>query len=204
MVPRSVLAAVLLLVAPVCLAWTESWTSIRTAAQGVNTLAADFTQSKQLKMLAHPIRSEGKLYYQRPGNIRWEYTSPIKSVLISTKQGVVRLTWRGGRYQPDADAKLKPVQMVMAQLEHWLSGDFSNTTLFVPTLEAGPPRRVKLTPRDQALSKFITAVYVTFSTTPGVVDTIEIWEGPDAVTRIQLKNAKVNQPLPARTFQPPA
>jgi hypothetical protein len=204
MAPRWVLAAGLGVLATLCLAWADSWTSIRTAAQRVNSLAAEFSQTKQLKILAHPIRAEGRLYYQRPGRIRWEYTEPIRSVLISNQEGIRRLTWRGGRYHPDADAKLKPVQMVLGQLELWLRGDFSKSTLFVATLEAGPPVRVKLVPRDKGLGKLIAAVYVVLSVTPGVVDTIEIWEGPDAVTRIQLKNVKVNQPLPARTFQPPA
>jgi outer membrane lipoprotein-sorting protein len=36
-----------------------------------------------------------------------------------------------------------------------------------------------------------------------MVDGIEIWEGPDAVTRLKLKNVKLNQKLPARVFEVP-
>jgi outer membrane lipoprotein carrier protein len=185
-------------------AWTDDWSSIRRAAGDVSTIQAEFSQTKQLKLLVNPIRAEGKLAYRRPGEIRWEYAGPIKSVLISNKQGVRRFTWRGGRYQSDGDAKLKPIQMVLGQMELWLRGDFSQSQLFAPALEPGPPARVKLVPRDKSLGKFITAVYVFLSETPGIVDTIEIWEGQDAVTRLKLKNVKVNQPIPPRTFQPPA
>ena len=204
MTPAWLLAAALGLLGPICLAWTDDWATIEKAARDVSTIQADFSQNKQLKMLAHPVRAEGKLFYRRPGEIRWEYTSPIKSVLISNQKGIRRVTWRGGKWQPDADAKLKPIQTVLGQIGLWLRGDFSQSTLFVPTLEPGPPARVKLVPRDKALGKFITVVYVVLSDTPGVVDTIEIWEGPDAVTRLKLRNVKLNQPIPPRTFQPPA
>jgi outer membrane lipoprotein carrier protein len=185
------------------LGWADSLASIEAASRSVRSVAAEFTQTKQLKMLTKPIISEGKLYYHAPGEFRWEYATPIKSVLVKNKQGVHRVTWRGGKFQPDAEAKLKPVQIVLEQMEQWLRGDFSQTTLFEASLEAGPPARVKLVPRDKALGQFINVVYVAMSTTPGVVDSIEIWEGPDAVTRLKLKNVRLNQKLPAHTFEVP-
>jgi outer membrane lipoprotein carrier protein len=184
--------------------WTESFVSIEAASHAVHTVSAEFTQTKHLKMLARPITSEGKLYYRRPGEFRWEYTTPIKSILVRNKQGLHRVTWRGGRFQSDAEAQLKPVQMVLEQMEQWLRGDFSQSTLFAASLEPGPPARVKLRPRDDALGQFINYVYVVMSTTPGVVDSIEIWEGPDAVTRLKLKNVKLNQSLPASIFAVPS
>lgn len=186
------------------LGWTDSFASIEAASRSVHSVSAEFTQTKHLKMLTRPITSEGKLYYHAPGEFRWEYTTPIRSILVKNRLGVQRVTWRGGKFQPDAEAKLKPVQMVLEQMEQWLHGDFSQTTLFEASLEAGPPARVKLVPRDKALSQFINVVYVVMSTTPGVVDSIEIWEGPDALTRLKLKNVKLNQKLPAHTFEVPS
>lgn len=186
------------------LAWTDSFASIESASRSVQSVTAEFTQTKHLKMLARPITSEGKLYYHRPGEFRWEYVTPIKSVLIKNKRGISRVTWRGGKFQAEAETKLKPVQMVLEQMEQWLRGDFTKSTLFEPSLEAGPPARVKLVPRDKALSQFIQFVYVSMSTTPGVADSVEIWEGPDSVTRLKLKNVKLNQPLPAHIFEIPA
>lgn len=185
------------------LAWTESFASIESASRSVGSVAAEFTQTKELKMLTRPITSEGKLYYHRPGEFRWEYTTPIKSVLVKNKQGIYRVTFRGGKYQPEAEAKLKPVQMVLEQMEQWLRGDFTQSKLFDASLEAGPPARVKLVPKDKAFGQFINVVYVVMSKTPGVAESIEIWEGPDAVTRLKLKNVKLNQPLPARIFEVP-
>jgi outer membrane lipoprotein-sorting protein len=182
------------------LTWTESLASIEVASRNVQSVSAGFTQTKHLKMLTKPITSEGKLYYHRPSEFRWEYTSPIKSILVKNKQGISRVTFRGGKFQPDAEAKLKPVQMVLEQMEQWLRGDFSQSKMFEATLEQGPPVRVKLTPRDKALNQFIQVVYVVMSTVPGVADSIEIWESADAVTRLKLKDVKLNQPLPPHVF----
>ena len=63
-------ATVLSLVSPVLGTWTDDWSSIRMAASQVNTVQAEFVQTKQLKVLKRPIVSKGTFYYQRPGKIR--------------------------------------------------------------------------------------------------------------------------------------
>ncbi len=194
----------LLLLAPILLAWTESLTSIQAAAKKVTAVQAEFVQTKHLKMLARPITAEGKLYYRKPGELRWEYTGPIRSVLIKNKRGISRMTWRDGAYHADAETKLKPVQLVLEQMELWLQGDYVQSTLFTATLEAGPPPKVKLLPKNKSLGNFISVVYVFLAEPPGAVDSIEIWENQDSVTRIKLKNVKLNGTLPAKIFEPPA
>ncbi len=199
-----IFGSLLLLLAPILLAWTDSWASIQAAARKVTAVQAEFVQTKHLKMLARPVSAAGKLYYRKPGELRWEYTGPIKSVLVKNKRGISRMTWRDGVYRADAEAKLKPVQLVIEQMELWLQGDYVQSTLFEATLEAGPPPRVKLVPRNQSLGNFIAAVYVYLASQPGAVDSIEIWENQDSVTRIKLKNVKLNGTFPAKVFEPPS
>ena len=194
----------LLLLAPILLASTDNWSSIQEAARKVTAVQADFIQTKHLKMLARPITAEGKLYYRKPGELRWEYTGPIRSVLIKNKRGISRMTWRDGAYRADAEAKLKPVQLVLEQMELWLQGDYVQSTLFTATLEAGPSPKIKLVPKNKSLGSLITAVYVFLAEQPGAVDSIEIWENQDSVTRIKLKSVKLNGTFPAKVFEPPA
>ena len=193
-----------LLLAPILLASTDNWSSIQEAARKVTAVQADFIQTKHLKMLARPVTAEGKLYYRKPGELRWEYTGPIKSVLIKNKRGISRMTWRDGAYRADAEAKLKPVQLVLEQMELWLQGDYVQSTLFVATLEAGASPKIKLVPKNKSLGNLISAVYVFLAEQPGAVDSIEIWENQDSVTRIKLKNVKLNGTFPAKVFEPPA
>jgi outer membrane lipoprotein carrier protein len=185
------------------LSWADSFTAIEAASRKIQSIDAEFTQTKQLKMLARPLESEGRLYYRRPGEFRWEYTKPIQSILIKNKHGTKRVTWRNGRFEAESEARLLPVQRVLEQLEHWLRGDFTQGTAFEARLISGATARVELKPRDKALSQYVSLVNVVLSSTPGVVDGIEIWEGPESVTKIQLKHVKLNQPLPVNAFELP-
>lgn len=185
------------------LSWADSFAAIEAESRKVQSIEAEFTQTKELKMLSKPISSTGRMYYRRPAEFRWEYAAPIRSVLVKNKQGVKRVTWRGGKFEPEADAKLMPVQRVLEQLEQWLRGDFSRSTVFEAKLIPGTPTRVELRPREKSLAQYIQAVQIILSSTPGAVDGIEIWEGPDSVTRIKLKNVKLNQPLPPHVFELP-
>jgi len=185
------------------LSWADSFASIEAESRKVQSIEAEFTQTKELKMLSKPISSVGRLYYRRPAEFRWEYSAPIRSVLIKNKHGIKRVTWRGGKFEPEAETKLMPVQRVLDQLEQWLRGDFSQSTVFQAKLVQGTPTRVELKPREKSLAQYIQVVQVILSNTPGIVDGIEIWEGPDSVTRIKLKNVRLNQPLPPHVFELP-
>lgn len=182
-------------------AWTDTWASIRAAADGVSSLQADFVQTKHLKLLKRPIVSRGKLYYRRPSQVRWEYTSPIRSIVIMDARGVRRYIWQGNRYVRDASAKLRPIQLVLGEMNLWLSGAFSQSKVFLAKLHPGPPATVRLTPRDRVIKQFVSGVELSLAASPGVVDRIRITESPDASTRIQLVQIKRNQPLSDRLFK---
>jgi outer membrane lipoprotein-sorting protein len=195
------LASFLTLLSPVLGAWTDDWAAIRAAAANVRSLQADFTQTKRLKILKRPIVAHGKFYYRRPGQIRWEYTSPVKSVVLLDGSGLRRYTWRGNRWVRDAGANLGPVQAVLREMDLWMRGDFSSSKVFTPRLSPGSPARIHLSPRDAALKKYVSGIDLILSTTPGVVDGIDISEGPGASTRIDMERVKLNQRIPDKVFE---
>ena len=49
---------------------------------GMTSIACDFMQTKSLKMLDDELVSEGKMYYEQPGMLRWEYTSPRSMIFM--------------------------------------------------------------------------------------------------------------------------
>ena len=54
--------------------------------QETTTLVANFTERKELKLLAKPVLSKGEFYYQSPNRARWEYYEPDKKVFVITEQ----------------------------------------------------------------------------------------------------------------------
>ncbi len=191
-----------LLLLPILGAWSDDWGSIKRAATEVQTLEADFVQTKHLEILSHPLVSKGRFAYRRPGDLRWEYASPLRSVLLATPNGVRRYVHREGRWVPDASAKVEAVGAVLAEMNLWIRGDFERSKAFDATLEPGSPARVKLAPKDAAMKRYIARVVLELGAAPGVIGAVVIEEGPKASTRIEFSNVKRNQPIPDDRFEP--
>jgi outer membrane lipoprotein-sorting protein len=51
-------------------------------SQGTNTIKSDFTQEKNLSMLAEKVISKGIFYFKQKDKVRLEYTQPFKYLLI--------------------------------------------------------------------------------------------------------------------------
>jgi outer membrane lipoprotein-sorting protein len=70
-------------------AWAASPPSVDTllaemsaSAQKTTTLAGEFTQKNRLKLFKQELSSKGRLFFQAPRRIRWEYLSPDPSVMV--------------------------------------------------------------------------------------------------------------------------
>ena len=49
---------------------------VRRSATQMESLAADFTQSRHSRYLAQAVESRGKLLFMKPGRVLWKYTIP--------------------------------------------------------------------------------------------------------------------------------
>ena len=89
------------------------------AKAGVETLAGEFTQKNRVKLFKQELTAKGKLYFKKPRQIRWEYTSPDPSVLILDGNKAT-LTTPGAAAQVfdlDKDATMRAI---FDQLLTWL------------------------------------------------------------------------------------
>lgn len=198
--PASLLALLLL---PLFGAWSDDWASIQRATAELRTLEAEFVQTRKLEILTKPLVSKGRLSFRRPGDLRWEYESPLKSLLIATPGGIRRYVEREGKWVPDAGAKVEAVATVLAEMNRWIRGEFTQSRVFTATLEAGSPARVVLIPKEAALRRYVARVVLELSATPGLIEAVVIEEGPKASTRIAFTRLERNRVIPDARFQPP-
>ena len=56
--------------------------SLAKSNASVQTISSDFTQVKNLSMLAEKIKSKGKFYFKKEDKARIEYTSPFSYLLV--------------------------------------------------------------------------------------------------------------------------
>ena len=183
----------LLLLLPLILGWADSWQALKQNAGEINSVQADFIQEKHLKILARPIISQGTFIFQAPGSLRWEYTSPIKSILLIHNGRTRKFVERDGRLVAEQGMSLEAMQIVLQEISRWLSGNFRDNTAFAASLESG--RKIVLTPGDESMARLISRIELQLSCQPGLMDSVTIYEGPDSYTRLTFLHAVLNQEI---------
>lgn len=164
----------------------------------IESIQADFTQEKHLKILARPIISTGKLLFQAPGSLRWEYTSPFSSTLLMHEGRVKRIIERDGRFQEEKGMQLDAIQVVLTEISHWLDGRFTENELF--TVSFPDSNTVLLVPRDQAFGNLIKKIELKLADQQGLLDQVTIIEGPEASTVMSFSNKILNKEIPVTSF----
>ncbi len=183
----------------ICIGWADTWEEIRGATGTIRTIKADFVQEKHLSILSRPFISKGVFYYQAPDSLRWEYTSPVRSILLMHKGGIRRYTETTKGLIEESRMDPKGMQIILQEIALWLGGHFSDDPAFDAALKDG--RRIVLTPKEKGLSKMIEHIDLMLSDTPGIIKSVEIYEGPDSYTRLEFLNAKINKELEEALFR---
>jgi len=181
--------------------WTGNWESIQDSMRGIESIQAEFVQTKELRILSKPLVSRGRFYYRSPDNLRWEYIEPIKTALLLHNGKAKRFMWHNGAFVEDASANLEPPRIVMQQIIGWLNADFKGGDVFGAELLQTDPAQIVLTPQDAAIGQFIERVIITLSETPGIIESITIQEQGDASTRIEFQDVILNQDIADETFR---
>lgn len=206
---RTWLLAGALLLAPAlasAAAWYDDWAGIRRAAASIKSLETTFVQTRTLKLLRKPLVSRGSLAFRRPNDLRWEYESPLPTLLVAHGGDIHRLVKRDGIWVDDAGGRLEAMKVVLGEIGSWLDGDFSSSKTFRPILRPAQGQQaahVDLVPADPSLGKLIARITLTFGTRPGTVDAIDIVEEGEGVTHIAFQNPRFDQAIPDARFQPP-
>ncbi len=186
--------------------WYQDWEGIRKAAATVTTIETDFVQTKALKILTKPLVSKGVMAYRRPNDLRWEYTSPLQTLLVVRRGNAQRLLKHGGEWVTDSSAKIEAMKIVLGEISLWLEGNFGASKTFRPELRqaaGGQQAHVELVPIEPALAKIISRIDIVFGERPGTVKGIDIYEGSENVTHIAFENSRFDGTIPDSRFEAP-
>jgi hypothetical protein len=190
-----------LLLAAACflIGWTDSWEDIRKAAEGVKSIKAEFVQEKHMKILKKPLIARGVFFYQLPDSLRWEYATPFKSVLLMHAGQIRRFIQGQDGLIEDSGASLEMMRFVLQEIPLWLSGRFDTNPNFKAALKDG--NRIELLPDSAAMTGIIDRIELLLADTPGIIDTVTIYESKDTFTRFLFRNTAMNEMLTDALFQ---
>lgn len=196
---KTVLCSLLLSAACLCIGWADSWDELKAAAASVHSIQADFVQEKHLPILAQPLVSQGRFYFREPRSLRWEYSEPIRSILIMHAGRVRRYVADGSQWVSESGPGMEAMQMVLQEIAHWMAGRFDQNPSFEARLEPG--RRIVLTPRTASLGEVIQHIVLNLGPEPGIMAGVVIQEHPDAFTRLTFTRTRLNPPLDDALFR---
>jgi len=197
--PHHLLKALFLITAFMCLAWADTWEGIQSAASNITSVRAEFVQEKHMEILAKPVVSKGVFYFQAPNSLRWEYRSPVQSILLMHDGRTKRYILKNGAITEDAGAHLQSMQVVLQDIAQWLNGRFEENPAFSASLE--PNRKIVLRPKEKSLANIIQRIELILSDRPGIIAAVMIYEGEKSYTRFEFKNTVLNQPLRDSIFR---
>ncbi len=181
--------------------WASSWESIQSHGEAVTSIASDFVQEKHLPILIRPLVSKGAFYYQQPGFLRWEYKSPVKSILLMNQGDAKRFLGSDTGYVEDQGAGMDAMGFIMPEITSWMKGRFNDNPMFDAQLE--PDDKIVLVPKEKSFAGLIHKIELILSKQPGVIQSVVIYESPDAFTRLVFVNPSLNRNIPDETFKRP-
>lgn len=195
---------------PVLLIWlmllpasvrADDFEQLRRDSARISTISADFVQKKFMKILARPLISEGKFYYAAPSSIRWEYSKPIKSVVISGRGNTKRYIASGGKMVEDKTGGAQAMKIVLDEVAGWMSGKFDSNPSFTATLKEGPSTQITLTPVGKSMAGMIEKIEITVSRKDAAVKSVRIVESVTAETQIDFQQVIINKGIHPSVFQ---
>jgi len=197
--PHLLIRVLFLLTAFLCIGWADTWEGIKGAASTITSVKAEFVQEKHMEILARPLVSKGIFYFQAPNSLRWEYRTPVQSIMLMHDGKTKRYLKRNGAIIEDAGAHLQSMQVVLQDITQWLNGRFEENPAFSASLE--PDRKIVLRPKEKSLASMIQRIELILSDRPGIIAAVMIYEGEKSYTRFEFKNAILNQPLQDSIFR---
>ena len=190
---------IILVLSLLLVSWGDTWDQIRKTARDITSVEAEFVQKKHMAILAKPLVSKGKLYFHVPRSLRWEYSTPVNSILLMHEGTVTRYIKKGDSVTKDSSARLQSMQIVLQEITMWMKGNFDANPGFRPELMPG--RIIMLTPREKSMSEIIQRIELRLSSRPGVIQSVRIYESEKSYTVIEFANVKMNGNIPDSLFR---
>jgi chaperone LolA len=179
----------------------DALAKLQSRYESTKTMEADFRQTVESPTLAAPLKTSGKVAFEKPNHMRWDYDPPDKQTIVGDGETL----WL---YQPDMNQVIKtPLGQAFqaATPLTFLSGLGRVERDFDATLEreTGEAWVLRLVPKQDAA---LGALGLTVRKTDASIAEARITDAAGTITRIAFSNEKRNGSIEAARFKfaPPA
>ncbi len=172
---------------------------LKSNAQSMSSLQADFVQKKYLSFTEKPIQSSGKFYFKKEQNIRWETVSPTKNTVVITKNYMKIFDGKNvQQFDPKSNKMFSQMNEIMMAAIH---GDLpSEKNYKFRFQESKLTYKVTMFPLNKALKEFLKEINIVFDKQKLEVIELELVEPSGDSTRSEFKNRVLNLSLSDKLF----
>lgn len=165
----------------------------------VQTIASSFEMKQYVSIADKPFVTSGRFYFQKPGNLRWEYLSPYKRGIVIN--GPKILEWEeklDRKWIKDISSQPAAKAMIL-QLYTFVSMDESNISKIykIEDLKGG----ISLTPIDNSKNQAILRINILFREDIPAVKEVDIISKNGDKSIISFFDTKINEALPQNIFE---
>jgi outer membrane lipoprotein-sorting protein len=178
--------------------WRSSLETIRAAIDRVTSVKASFVQEKHMKILIKPLVSKGDFYFRKPGSLRWEYKTPVRSVLIFHNAKTRYFSMGASGLTESAGSGVQAMQVGLQEITRWMSGRFDENPAF--SMKLVPGGTILLTAKDPSIGRFVQKIEIRLAKEPGGVESAWIYESQDSYTRLNFDHSTFNETLKPDVF----
>ena len=173
---------------------------ISKAASALKSMQCDFVQTKHLKMLNEDMVSQGKMYYQQPDRLRWEYTTPYSyTFLLNGSKVLLKNKHRNDVIDVNQNKLFKEIARIMMNsvVGKCLNDDKEYK---VDISASGSDWIATLSPLRKNMRQLFKRIVIHFDKQRAVVSRVELLEKNGDRTVIELKDIRKNEPISSDLF----
>ncbi len=161
------------------------------ASNKITTIQCDFTQEKNMSMLADKAISKGKFYFKKESKVRLEYLQPVKNLIVMNN----------GKMMMKDDKKIQQMDMhrskVFQQLNNIIVGSingslFSGKDFTLSLSENNLQVRVELKPLSKMMKNFLSTIVLVLDKKDFTAARIEMNEASGDNTILSFSNKEIN------------
>ncbi len=171
---------------------------INAGSKNLQTIQADFVQTKKMDFLKNDIVSSGKMALQAPNLLSWKYSKPYKYSVVF-KNNRIYIDNQGKK--SSVEAKSKYFEKINRLISGSVTGNlFSDPEFKVSYYKTGAFTIARFVPKSSQLLKYIRQIDLYFANSATTVSRVSMQEASGDTSDIVFKNTKVNAKLPAAAF----
>lgn len=175
---------------------------IQRKMSSLTSVYLEFTQERQLRLFAEPLKSEGVMLIGRPEQIRWETTAPYQSILLGNHKSVAQFERTDGEWKKLKLGFPQMLKRVMEQMTLMNQGKLDALTSdFAISVATNSSMAVlTLVPKDENVRAMLSSLEVKMKPDFSATREVVMNEPNGDFTRIIFHRERREVKFPTGTF----